>query len=147
MTVSAKVRDGTDQDAAALARLFAELGYAVAVGDVPARLARFRDRSGGRVLVVEDQDAVVAFAAVEVRFPIQHATPLLYVSALAVASSARRRGLGRRLLEAVETLGRAAGCGRAAVTSAERRADAHAFYLAAGWSYSGRRFGKELGAA
>jgi GNAT superfamily N-acetyltransferase len=140
-----RIRDGTEQDAPALGRLFEELGYLVAEAYVPARLARFRDRSGGRVLVMEDEGAVIAFAAVEVRFPIQHAMPLLYVSAFAVAASARRKGVGRRLLEAVEALGRASGCSRAVLTSAERRADAHAFYAAAGWTYSGRRFNKDLG--
>ena len=140
-----RIRDGTDQDAPALARLFDELGYSVAAADIPVRLARFRERNGGRVLVAEDEGAVAAFAAVEIRFPIQHATPLIYISALAVTASARRKGLGRRLLEAVEDLARATGCTRAVLTSAERRADAHAFYTAAGWTYTGRRFGKELG--
>jgi GNAT superfamily N-acetyltransferase len=139
-----RIRDSNDQDAAALERLFGELGYSVAAADLPARVARFRDRNGGRVLVVEDQGAVIAFAAVETRFPVQHATPLLYVSAFAVAASARRKGVGRRLLQAVEAHGRATGCSRAVLTSAERRADAHAFYAAAGWTYSGRRFNKDL---
>jgi GNAT superfamily N-acetyltransferase len=142
--VRVRVRDSTDQDAPALERLFEELGYSVAAADIPARLARFRDRNGGRVLVVDDDGTVIAFAAAEIRFPIQHAMPLLYVSAFAVTVSAQRKGVGRRLLEAVEALGRASGCSRAVLTSAERRADAHAFYVAAGWTYSGRRFNKDL---
>ncbi len=138
------IRNADARDAAALAGLLDELGYGVPAEDVPARLQRFSTRGNGQVLVAEAQGLVVAFAAVEITFPIHQPGPVAHLSAFAVAQTARRQGIGHQLLSAVEAAARAAGCKRIVVTSAEPRADAHAFYQAAGWPYSGRRFGKRI---
>jgi GNAT superfamily N-acetyltransferase len=138
------VRDATPSDGESLAALLAELGYAVKVSDVAARVDRFTSNGNGRVLVGVVDGTVRAFAAVEVTYPIYREAPVAHLSAFAVAKAVRRRGLGRQLLLAVETVARAAGCGHVVVTSAEHRADAQAFYPSAGWLASGRRFGKSL---
>jgi GNAT superfamily N-acetyltransferase len=140
-----QVRRAQEGDAEALAALLAALGYPVAPAELPARLDRFVTRGNGQVLVAEDGGAVLAFAAVELTYPIHHPDPVCHLTAFAVASSARRRGVGRVLLAAVEDLARDAGCGHLVVTSAEHRADAHAFYPATGWAYTGRRFGRTVG--
>lgn len=138
------IRDATSEDSAALAELLQALGYPVTPGDVPARLQRFETQGNGRVIVAEAEDQLVGFAAVEMTFPIHHATPVCHLSAFAIAPSARRQGIGRQLLKQVEHLARQSGCRRVVVTSAEHRSDAHSFYPANGWRYTGRRFGKEL---
>jgi GNAT superfamily N-acetyltransferase len=137
-------RDATDEDAEALAALLGELGYPVAASALPARLARFRYQSNGRVLLAVSGNDVIAFAAVEVTYPIHSPEPVAHLTAFAVASTARRQGVGQRLLVAVEDLARASGCHHVVVTSAEHREDAHAFYPSAGWLLTGRRFGKSL---
>jgi GNAT superfamily N-acetyltransferase len=139
------IRRATPDDSPALARLFGELGYNVSAEEIVARLERYEIKSGGRVLVADEEGDVLAFAAVEMRYPIHYANPVCYVSALAVLSHARRRGIGGRLLTGIEDLARELGCLKIVVTSAERRADAHAFYETHGWRYTGRRFGKDLG--
>ena len=48
------------------------------------------------------------------------------------------------LVEAAEGWAVRAGCVRLTVTSAEHRADAHAFYPACGIPYTGRRFARAL---
>jgi len=48
------------------------------------------------------------------------------------SSNSRRRGVGQLLVEAAKRWARDHGCVRLSVTSAERRADAHAFYPACG---------------
>jgi GNAT superfamily N-acetyltransferase len=138
------IRRAIPADLPTLERLFGELGYTVSAEEIAARLERYETRSGGRVLVADEDGEVLAFAAVEMRHPIHYANPVCYVSALAVASHARRRGIGGRLLAAIEDLARELGCRKIVVTSAERRADAHAFYETHGWKYTGRRFGKDL---
>jgi GNAT superfamily N-acetyltransferase len=138
------VRDARDDDAEALAALLAELGYPVAAGEVPARVARFQSRGNGRVLIAEVEGQIAAFAALELTFPIHHAAPVAHLSAFAVAARARRQGIGRALLAHVQDAAHAAGCLRLVVTSADHRADAHAFYLAAGWRAYGRKFTTEL---
>ena len=66
------------------------------------------------------------------------------IIAFVVREDARRRGIARALLAAVEAAARAAGCEHLHVTTAHRRADAHAAYTALGFSDTGLRFGKDL---
>ena len=138
------IRPAETRDATALALLLEVLSYTVSPQDLPARLQRFRSQGNGDVLVAEQNGEVVAFAALEITYPIHHAEPVGHLSAFAVARSARRKGIGAQLLSAVESAARAAGCRRMVVTSAEGRADAHAFYQAAGWPQTGRRFVKQM---
>ena len=138
------IRDATNSDAKAVAELLGELGYPVRPTDVPGRLARFTSGGNGRVLVAVADGVVRAFAAVEITYPIHHSKPVAHLSSFAVGRPARRQGIGWRLLGAVEQAARDAGCSDVVVTSAEHRADAHAFYPAAGWGATGRRFGKHL---
>jgi GNAT superfamily N-acetyltransferase len=137
-------RDATDDDAEPLAALLAELGYPVPAVAVPARLARFRNQSNGRVLLAVHGHQVIGFAAVEITYPIHRADPVAHLAAFAVASTARRQGVGQRLIAAVEDLARATGCHHVVVSSAEHREDAHSFYPSVGWLPMGTRFGKTL---
>lgn len=137
-------RTARAEDAPAIAALLTQLGYATEPAEVPGRLARFTAHGGGTVLVAEQDGVVAALAALELTHPIHHARPVAHLSAFIVAAEHRRRGLGRKLLNEVERAAVAAGCRRIVVTSAEPREDAHAFYLHAGWTYTGRRFAREL---
>jgi GNAT superfamily N-acetyltransferase len=56
----------------------------------------------------------------------------------------RRRGIGEVLVAAVEREARARGCVLLFLTTAERRADAHAFYRRIGLEETGRRFARRL---
>jgi GNAT superfamily N-acetyltransferase len=67
------------------------------------------------------------------------------IVALVVGEETRRAGVGRRLVERAEEQARIWRCGRIMVTSAERRAEAHAFYEHLGYDYTGRRFAKVIG--
>jgi len=58
---------------------------------------------------------------------------------LAVAPKARRRGVGRGLLRAFETLAQAHGAARGLLEVAEDNHAARALYHAAGWRESARR--------
>ena len=142
MTVS--IRDATSADTAVLAGLLGELGYATSPAELPGRMEMFKVEGNGRVLVAVVDDAVRAFAAVEITFPIHQQRPVAHLTAFAVSPVVRRQGVGRALLAAVEQLAADEGCGQVVVTSAEHRADAHAFYPSAGWGFTGRRFGKAI---
>jgi GNAT superfamily N-acetyltransferase len=140
-----EVRDASAADSTSLAGLLAQLGYPVPAAELPARLERLREQGNGQVLVAVVEGQAVAFAAFEISYPIHNEDPVAHLTAIAVAQAARRKGIGRRLLLAVESAARAAGCDHVVVTSAEQRSDAHAFYPSAGWPATGRRFGKRLG--
>jgi GNAT superfamily N-acetyltransferase len=133
------VRRAAPDDSAAIAGLLGQLGYPVEPAALEARFARLPEST--TVFVTDD---VAGLAALDVRQGLQHDAPGGRIVALVVREDARGRGVARALLEAVESAARAAGCVHLHVTTAHRRADAHAAYEALGYSDTGRRYGKDL---
>jgi len=86
-------------------------------------------------------DAPVGAAVCFLGFGTFDARPLLNVHDLIVARDARRRGIGRRLLEAVEAGARAEGWCRVTLEVREDNAPARALYAAFG--LGGLRLGGE----
>jgi GNAT superfamily N-acetyltransferase len=136
------VREAGPDDAGAIAALLGELGYPADPSAVTDRLARM----GSADAVLLADGGLVAL----------HRIPLLAeggavarITALVVAPSRRRAGVGRALLAAAEEVARSWGCWRAEVSSGRRpeRDAAHAFYLAAGFEETtarSTRYWKEL---
>ena len=119
--------------------LLAELGYTVDAATVPSRLAGIRGESG-LALVAVDGEELLGLIAVSAHAVLHAAGPVALITALVVSSKSRGRGVGRRLVERAKSWAAERGCVRLTVTSAEKRADAHAFYPACGLPYTGRRF-------
>jgi len=140
------VRDATAADADAVAALLAELGHPTRAADVPARLAAVRAEGGLALLAVDDDGRAFGFLSAARHAVVHAAGPVALITGLVVTAAARGRGVGRALVAAAHDWARRAGCVRITVTSAEHRADAHAFYPACGMPYTGRRFAATLGA-
>ena len=66
------------------------------------------------------------------------------IMALAVAPGHQRRGVGRMLVKAAESMLVARGVDLLVVTSGNQRADAHAFYEKSGYTFTGRRYKKSV---
>jgi GNAT superfamily N-acetyltransferase len=141
-----RLRDATAQDAAALARLSTQLGHPAAPEVMPGRLARLATDPNARAIVAESSNggAVVALATVHVRNTLNHDAPLAQLSLLVVDESVRGTGVGRAIVQEAERWGRERGCHRMVVTTALRRADAHAFYERIGYTHTGRRYAKDF---
>lgn len=134
------LRDATPSDAESIAALLAELGHPVNAAAIPSRLVAV-SRDGGATLVVVDGDDTLLGLISLARFAaLTLEAPNAYITALVTSSAARRRGVGQLLVSAAKEWAAQEGCERLTVTSAERRADAHAFYPACGLPYTGRRF-------
>jgi GNAT superfamily N-acetyltransferase len=138
------VRPATAADAAAIARLLDQLGYPTDVADVPARLERLAHGPRGTVLLACREGAVLGLATVHIVSVLNRRRDVAWLTALVVDEAARRGGVGRALVQAVETLARRSGCERLSVTTYADRADARAFYLGLGLAQTGLRFGKTL---
>ncbi len=138
------VRPATTGDTQAISRLLSALGYSVTPDDVRSRMSVFMANGSGSVIVGEQEGSVVAFAALELTYPLHDAGPVMHLSAFAVDERKQRSGIGRAMISAIEKQAIFRGCVSVVVTSAEHRAGAHAFYPRVGWAYTGRRFGKRL---
>ena len=134
------LRAATADDADALARLLAQLGHPTPAAEVPARLAAVLAGGGATFVAVDGAGAPVGLVALAKHAALHARGPIAYITALVTAAEARRSGAGRALVAAALEWAAREGCVRLSVTSAERRADAHAFYPACGLPYTGRRF-------
>jgi GNAT superfamily N-acetyltransferase len=137
------IRDAAPADAEAIARLLTQLGYASEPAAVEARLDRLRI-VGDRVIVAEVVGTVAGLAHLQVSPAIERDRPAAKLGALVVDEAQRGQGIGRALLEAMEAEARRRGCELLFLTTAERRADAHAFYERAGLEHTGRRYSRTL---
>ncbi len=68
----------------------------------------------------------------------------LYVDDLVTTETARGRGVGKELLDALEQKARAAGCSVIDLDSGVQRADAHRFYMREGLTISSFHFARLL---
>jgi GNAT superfamily N-acetyltransferase len=150
-----EIRFAQASDVAELGRLFTELGFPTAPGDLATRFAAF-DRLGEQALVAVStrRDEARDVAAGLLGLATLHATPVLHraglvgrVTALVVDPSARGQGIGRQLMAAAEAWAAARGCVLLEVTSNRRLTAAHAFYERLGYVSTSYRFAKELPAA
>jgi GNAT superfamily N-acetyltransferase len=140
---SFEIRVAKPEDAAALVELLQELGFATAVGAVAQRLTALAD-GGETVFVGTRGDEVLGFVALHVTPVLHRPTAVGRMTALVVASRARRQGLGRALVAAAERHLAGAGCGLVEVTSNQKLAEAHTFYQQLGYAMTSYRFGKAL---
>ncbi|WP_433824703.1 GNAT family N-acetyltransferase [Actinoplanes sp. CA-015351] len=120
-------------DAARLAVLLEQLGYASTARDVRHRLDYWLGDRASALLGADDEGTLIGVAAL-------HITPILEVTgkfgrlaALVVDEASRGRGAGRLLIAAVEERARAEGCLFVEVTSSSHRAPAHKFYESLGF--------------
>jgi GNAT superfamily N-acetyltransferase len=141
MTMAAfTLRSANASDAEDVANLFTLLGHATNAIDVPARLTAVQ-ADGGAVILATDVDGRALGVMSLSRHSVIHAAgPVAYITGLITLAEARGQGVGRSLVEAAKEWARREGCVRIAVTSAEHRDDAHAFYPRCGLPYTGRRF-------
>ena len=141
---SIRIRVATADDADVISCLLEALGHPIRPEDISARLAAVHAEGGAAFLASSAAGAPVGLAGVACHSTLHTSGPVAYITALVVATSARRRGAGRALVAEAERWARSRGCARLSVTSAEHRTDAHAFYPSCGLPHSGRRYSKPI---
>jgi GNAT superfamily N-acetyltransferase len=137
------IRDAAPGDSEAIAGLLGQLGYPADAEAAVSRLERLRI-VGDRVVVAELDGVVAGLAHLQVSPAIEYEQPAAKLAALVVDESHRGEGIGRALVEAMETEARTRGCALLYVTTAAHRTDAHEFYVRIGLEETGKRFAKWL---
>lgn len=133
-------------DASDVAELLSQLGYPCTRDEAIERIAVLREDPRHDLLLAELDGHACGLIASHTRYSLTRGNLLTRITALVVATSCYRQGIGRLLLREVERRARRDGVGRVEVASNIRRTDAHDFYRACGYSDgSSVKFVKMLG--
>ena len=92
------------------------------------------DPSRVGVLVAERAGAVIGMVTAQLVVSTAEGGTSAWIEDMVVAERERGRGLGRRLLEAIEAWARARGASRLQLLADRENAPARAFYARLGWS-------------
>lgn len=129
--VTVVVRPARAGEAAELAQLGGELGYDLETSQVARRLQELSDECVA--LVAECDGRVAGWIEVALESALVIQQPSAIVTGLVVTRGARRRGVGRALVDAAVAWAREHGARALRVRSRVQREDAHAFYEALGF--------------
>lgn len=131
----------SDADLAAVVRMIDDYaadefgnGNRLAPAVAAALPAGLRDTPGAVALLVEDAGQPVGVAVSFLGFATFTGTKKLNIHDFSVNASHRRRGLGRRLMDAVVEFARAQGCGKVTLEVRHDNHAAKALYAAAGFA-------------
>lgn len=132
-------------DASDVAGLLSHLGYPCTRDEAFERIITLQDDARHYLLLAEIDGHACGLIASHTRYSLTHGSDLTRITALVVAPSCHRQGIGRQLLREVERRARRDGVSRVEVTSNVSRLEAHEFYRRCGYSDGSLKFVKTLG--
>ena len=142
---SVKIRPATADDSAAISVLLDQLGYPVAIEDVPQRLDAINNLPSAIAMVADDPERGVVGVVTSHVFPSIHAPePIAWLTTLVILDEVRGQGVGSQLVAFVEKWAAKNGAARVSVTSGKQRERTHRFYEKQGYERTGIRFMKIL---
>lgn len=133
-----KIREARPANAEALATLLGEADPKA----LAARIIAFR-KAGEPPLVADEGGAVLGLVAFHAMPLVQEAAPLGRLTFLLVAPDARRRGIGRALVEEAAARLADAGCSRIEALAEIELAAAPDFFRRLGWTRNAYRYSTE----
>jgi ribosomal protein S18 acetylase RimI-like enzyme len=139
-----EIRPCTSDDAVAVSTLSGELGYAVSVRQAREQLTELRKTGTDPIFLAIADGQAAGLVSLHLYRILQYTSPIVRVTTLVVDRRARRRGVGKLLMEHAEQMGSAAGCEFVELTSAIDRTEARAFYHNIGYDSNSLRFRKLL---
>ena len=132
------VREARAGDAEAVYALAGEL--AEALGDRKPRLEAIRERlrelleeTRARVLVAEGEDGIVGAASLWIKPDLGHGDTVIEVPMLVVSGSARRRGVGRLLVQEIRSVAAAENVSVIELVATRENRTARDFYRSLGF--------------
>ena len=139
-----EIRACTPEDSAAVSTLLGELGYTVSIRQATEQVTELGKTGADPIFLALADGQILGLLALHLSRMLQYPSPIVRVTALVVDRRARRRGVGKLLMQHAEQVGSAAGCEFVELTSAMDRAEAHAFYRNIGYEPNSLRFRKPL---
>jgi GNAT superfamily N-acetyltransferase len=140
-----EIRPCAPEDAPAVSALLGELGYDVSSEAAGKRVRRLNETGLDPTFIAGEDGQPLGLIALHRCHMIQYAAPVARITALVVHQRARRRGIGRLLIDHASRWAEQRGCELVELTSALNREAAHAFYRELGFEANSLRFRKPLG--
>jgi len=131
-------------DAAALAQLMCELGYATTESEMQRRMKKISTDERYRTFVAVLDGRVCGMIGTLTSLSYEHNDPGGRILAIAILGRMRRRGIGRALIATAEKDFVQRGIRRVALNTQLAREEAHKFYESLGYERNGWRFVKQL---
>ena|SRR5437867_2661243 len=138
------IRAAVMADAPQLAALMTQLGYSTQVKEMRKRLRSIFLDNCFRTFVATDDEQIVGMAGTSEHASYEHNDRTGRIVAMVVSNNARRKSVGRQLMNAVEKSFRSRGVRRIVLNAGLERVEAHQFYQALGYRKTGWRFAKLL---
>ena len=138
------IRAAVMADAPQLAALMTQLGYSTQVKEMRRRLRSIFLDNCFRTFVATDDEQIVGMAGTSEHASYEHNDRTGRIVAIVVSNNARRKSVGRQLMNAVEKSFRSRGVRRIVLNAGLERVEAHQFYQALGYRKTGWRFAKLL---
>ena len=139
-----RVRDATLADAETIAALVTQLSYQTSVNDMKLRLERLLPHPEHVMFVAETPDDIIGLVAAHIGQGLESNDPHARITGLVVDRHWRGSGVGRMLMEHMESCCRDRGIRNVILTSGNHRVEAHKFYQHIGYTATGQRFIKRL---
>ena len=132
------VREAVPEDAEALHALIGDLADALGdrnpqFGAMRAQLEKLLAEPGARVLVVEGAEDIVGAASLWIKPDLAHGDVVIEVPMLVVSTNARRRGVGKLLVNEIQRLAAEENAALIELVATKENDVARAFYKSLGF--------------
>lgn len=140
------IRKAKENDIPVLSLLMEELsGMPISQNDMNNRLQMAEKSSTDAIFVYEEEGDIKATLVFRIRENIREVSRYGEICIVIVKSSAKRQGIGKRLMSFAEQHASDLGCiGTYLISGFGRKGEAHPFYLDLGYEITGYRFVKKL---
>ena len=134
------VRQAIPSDSAQVSHLYNQLVVDVGIRVLPSRIASISQDPNTALFVCELDGTVRATALVSLCSDVMYGfQPFAVLENVVVDASVRGSGVGELLLGHIEVYGQAKDCSKIMLLSSANRADAHRFFVRAGFAGSTKR--------
>ncbi len=131
-------------DAPEIATLVTQLGYPTSAAEMEGRLKVLLSQANYTIYVATIEDSVVGMVGAYLGYALEYDGPYGRLTGLVVDEKWRGRGLGKLLMEKIESWVMQRGASWLILTSGVHRTNAHRFYRNLGYQETGLRFAKRL---